>query len=1836
MRKRMLAVLLSIVMVLGMLPVTASAGAAGTQETDVRGFATVDELLAGHDNEGVAYYEDVRYNIAINYGSSEDGKSYSTPVWKVFGDDGTGRNAVTLMASNEYAAGGGTTSFNTEDHVASLSTDSYEEYGVKQVSRSTDDPSPKDAIWSFQRKPAASAWGTSAVRDRLKNQYQNMFNTHEKAEILSNTIYTDVISPLEQQDSDTTTYYTYSEIYSTTDYLYLPYLDRETGEMYVSANSASDVTSGKKVTAEEWDSSAGPYVTYSPHTMIMRGMHPGILWRNIWWGILEGGHELVGPGYDKGISVINNQFADSTWSYPQGYGDFDSNSQGYALPCFSLDTSDINFASVFYPAGEENMHDNGKLQDSSVWSQYHLRFEGDLGTATISPDKKSVKIEDLSPISDFDVDAGVPIQCPIYLVVQYSNSWQHDPYAYAIEVKEGDEITAADLTGSDLTYSVDSFDNCEVWLESTVPSRNITYATMAEQDTRLVLTQSQDTLSALQHQSDLPEPVTFTLTNYQDSPQEITWFDVLFEGADVQYNVSTTSDEMIGTVLQPDESKTFTVGFADTDTVVDENITINIDSRLADSPDATPTNVSATLNCKVISVGVPSIISVSQDKYDALANEDVTYEIFVPETQSIGRVTAVVGDGISHLTQSELEEGTDYTISAKNGDITFVLKRDWIGKTNWKEETRSDDGGYISLWFYEDGEENSLLFHSLNIREIYGVSVSTYMVDDNTQNSGGEIYRDDQKVTEPFYVSEDIPFTVKAVPDSGNAFDHFDISYFDNEERSNPLTLTLNKGNMGFSDNTSIEAYFTSSGQEETPEVIFNATGDSWGRLTNFELGMKYSVDGGKTWIDIPYAGEEIYGVSAENDIQVYMPGNGTSTTDSGIQTIDVTQAEAPTGIGSTDCTTADQNDGKITGVDETMEYKLSTDTVWKEITGTEVTGLSNGTYQVRVKANGTVLPSPAAEVVIDKHTCTAIGAWQHDDYHHWKECDVCGARVDEGAHSGGTATCTEKAVCEVCGASYGELGEHTWGEPVYTWSEDGKTCTATRTCKNDLSYTETATGTITSEQTKAPTETEPGETTYTAAFEESWATAQTKVIADIPATGSEWNAPEYEWSEDGSSCIATRTHKTDTDRVEKAEATITSEVTKDPTCTEKGETTYTATFSESWATTQSKTVENIQATGHSWGEPVYTWSENGKTCTATRTCENNPIHTETATGTIKSEQTKAPTETEPGETTYTAAFEESWATTQTKVIADIPATGSEWNAPKYEWSEDGSSCIATRTHKTEAGREETATATITHKVTKNPTCTEKGETTYTATFDVDWAEKQEKVIANIPATGHKYENGKCTVCGAIDGSFQPVIIAGANGTWKKGSEGGLSFTSNAAFAHFQKVQVDGKDLDASSYTVEEGSTIVTLKPEYLETLSIGKHTFSIVSETGTASTEFNVTAAQTGGGGSSGGGNSGSSGSTTETTQNPDGSTTTTVTRPDGSTTETTEKPDGSQEVVSTDKDGTVTTTTTDPEGNKTEIVEKTDGSSQTTVTNEDGSSSVTVSGQDGRSETQVKLPDTVTDNAEEKGEAVKLPMPAIPVASDSETASTVAVDLPAGKSAKVEIPVENPAAGTVAILVKEDGSEEIIKTSVAGESGVFVTLQDGDKVKIVDNSKDYADVSDSYWGTEAVDFVSSREMMNGVGNDSFAPDSNLTRGMIAQVLYNLEDAPEAGSDVFGDVEAGQWYADAVNWAAANDIVSGYDDSTFGPQNDITREQMAQILYNYAVFKGYDVSAQGDLSAFSDGTATSDWALPAMKWAVGSGLLQGYAGRLNPDGTATRVEVAQIFMNFCENIVMK
>ena len=157
----------------------------------------------------------------------------------------------------------------------------------------------------------------------------------------------------------------------------------------------------------------------------------------------------------------------------------------------------------------------------------------------------------------------------------------------------------------------------------------------------------------------------------------------------------------------------------------------------------------------------------------------------------------------------------------------------------------------------------------------------------------------------------------------------------------------------------------------------------------------------------------------------------------------------------------------------------------------------------------------------------------------------------------------------------------------------------------------------------------------------------------------------------------------------------------------------------------------------------------------------------------------------------------------------------------------------------------------LTHTPENVATCTEDGNGEYW-TCDIcgkhfsDTEGNTEITLAQtvIPVTDHHYENGRCTVCDAPEPGFKPAIITGAGDTWQKGAKDGLSFTSNAAFADFVKVQVDGRDLVASDYEVKEGSTVVTLKTSYLEMLSVGKHTLAIVSDTGTATTEFTIKAA--------------------------------------------------------------------------------------------------------------------------------------------------------------------------------------------------------------------------------------------------------------------------------------------------------------------------------------------------------------------------------------------------------
>lgn len=210
-----------------------------------------------------------------------------------------------------------------------------------------------------------------------------------------------------------------------------------------------------------------------------------------------------------------------------------------------------------------------------------------------------------------------------------------------------------------------------------------------------------------------------------------------------------------------------------------------------------------------------------------------------------------------------------------------------------------------------------------------------------------------------------------------------------------------------------------------------------------------------------------------------------------------------------------------------------------------------------------------------------------------------------------------------------------------------------------------------------------------------------------------------------------------------------------------------------------------------------------------------------------------------------------------------------------------------------------------------------------------------------------------------------------------------------------------------------------------------------------------------------------------------------------------------------------------------------------------------------------------------------------------------------------------------TVTVTFKEEGK----------------TTEDTDKEEDKDDETtettklNFTDVKESDWFYKGVAYVVDKDIMSGVSENEFAPSGKLTRAMLVQMLYNMESRPACDAEnAFMDVPVGQWYTDAVIWANDAKIVSGMGEGLFAPNMEITREQMVAMLYNYAKYRGYDVTASADLSAFADNASVSTWAQPAMQWAVAEGYISGMGdNQLAPQGTATRAEIASVIMRFME-----
>ncbi len=179
------------------------------------------------------------------------------------------------------------------------------------------------------------------------------------------------------------------------------------------------------------------------------------------------------------------------------------------------------------------------------------------------------------------------------------------------------------------------------------------------------------------------------------------------------------------------------------------------------------------------------------------------------------------------------------------------------------------------------------------------------------------------------------------------------------------------------------------------------------------------------------------------------------------------------------------------------------------------------------------------------------------------------------------------------------------------------------------------------------------------------------------------------------------------------------------------------------------------------------------------------------------------------------------------------------------------------------------------------------------------------------------------------------------------------------------------------------------------------------------------------------------------------------------------------------------------------------------------------------------------------------------------------------------------------------------------------------------------FEDVPTGAWYEEAVRYAYTHGIMEGMSATTFVPGKSLTRAEAVQILYNLEDQPTvSGTATFPDLVY-EWYKPAIAWAEQTSVVDGYEDGTFRPDEPVTRQEFAQMLYNYAAYKGYDLTAQGDLSSFPDGNEVQEWAVPAMAWANGNALINGHDdGTLEPGGTATRAQAASILMRFDQKLV--
>ena len=834
---------------------------------------------------------------------------------------------------------------------------------------------------------------------------------------------------------------------------------------------------------------------------------------------------------------------------------------------------------------------------------------------------------------------------------------------------------------------------------------------------------------------------------------------------------------------------------------------------------------------------------------------------------------------------------------------------------------------------------------------------------------------------------------------------------------------------------------------------------------------------------------------------------------------------------------------------------------------------------------NGTTEITDKDSVVKKATGHTSSAAWIYDGTYHWHVCTICNAELDKTGHSGGTATCSSKAVCDVCKAEYGTTTAHTFiskHDDTQHWKECSA-CGAIDPANPKTNHTfgewETVTdSTCTATGTKKHTCT-GCDYSETGVIEKKAHTTEhhDRVDPTCTTTGSieYWQCGVCGKMFSDAACTTEVTDVT----LPMAAHTLTKTDAKAATCTEAGNAEYWTCsvckklFSDSEGKNEITAASVvIPATGHTADDSG--WNSNGTNhwhvCATCKEKFDEAAHTG-GTATCSSKAVCDVCKAEYGTTTahtFISKHDDTQHWKECSACGAIDPANPKTNHTFGEWETvTDSTCTATGTKKhtctgcdySETGVIEKKAHTTEHHDRVDPTCTTTGSIEY-------W---------QCGVCGKKFSDAACTT--EVTDVTLDKLPHSAGTAWEK----------DTTYHWHLCVNCESEVMDKAAHTygdwvviTEATETETGLRKRtcsvcgYEQTEEIGILRFTVTVRNGSGSGEYK-------------------SGETV----------TITADRRSGYTFEKWTVDSGN---VTLAKETDSTTTFTMPAENVTVTAAyRYNGGSGS---GSGSSSGIVIKDEKGK----------VLGKADPDTGIVELPITPVPAASSSRQAEELEITIPKNTTVKVEIPVRNVTPGTVVVIVHADGTEEIVRTSIVTKNGVALELTSSATVKVYDNSRFFSDVPAANWASDAVAFVSSRELFNGTGANTFSPNAPMTRQMLMTVLARLD-----GTDTSGNA-----YAKGMEWAIRNGVSNGSD-----PEGKITREQLATMLWRYAG----SPSVSGRMTGFVDADQISGYAEDAMLWATKAGIIGGKGnGQLDPKGYATRAEVAAMLMRYCNTLFTK